>query len=207
YTSVIIIPIAAIGGLIRGYFQGIAKIEETAWSQLIEQTLRIAFITWMLPLFYVENSPALNAAFAMGITLLAEVASVCYLLFKYRQYHKRQKPQKRQQERYPFEPILAIALPASGSKLFGTFTWFLEPIIFLRALTVSGLSAVQATTLYGIISGVFIPLLLFPSFIPYALAVVLIPAVSSAIAANHVKKLQTRIQLALRLFSLSVSFA
>lgn len=207
YTSVIIIPIAAIGGLIRGYFQGIAKIEETAWSQLIEQTLRIAFITWMLPLFYVENSPALNAAFAMGITLLAEVTSVCYLLFKYRQYHKRQKTQKRQQERYPFEPILAIALPASGSKLFGTFTWFLEPIIFLRALTVSGLSAVQATTLYGIISGVFIPLLLFPSFIPYALAVVLIPAVSSAIAANHVKKLQTRIQLALRLSALTGTFA
>lgn len=207
YTSIIIIPIAAVGGLIRGYFQGITKIEETAWSQLLEQTLRIAFITWMLPIFYVDHSPALNAAFAMGITLLAEIASVSYLAYKYRQYRKRQTVQTTSRERYPLEPILSIALPASGSKLFGTFTWFLEPIIFLRALTVSGLSAVQATTLYGIISGVFIPLLLFPSFIPYALAVVLIPAVSSAIAANHVKKLQTRIQLALRLSAITGTFA
>lgn len=207
YTSIIIIPVAAFGSLIRGYFQGIARIEETAWSQLLEQTLRIALITWMLPLFYDENSSAWNAAFAMGITLLAEVACACYLWFKYRQHQKRQKTPRTQIARYPFEPILAIALPASGSKLFGTFTWFLEPIIFLRALTVSGLSAIQATTLYGVISGVFIPLLLFPSFIPYALAVVLIPAVSSAIAANHVQKLQTRIQLALRLSALTGTFA
>lgn len=207
YTSIIIIPIAAVGGLIRGFFQGITKIEETAWSQLLEQTLRIAFITWILPIFYVSEAPALNAALAMGITLLAELASVGYLAFKYRQYRKRQTVRVPSQESYPLEPILSIALPASGSRLFGTFTWFLEPIIFLRALTVSGLSAVQATTLYGIISGVFIPLLLFPSFIPYALAVVLIPAVSSAIAANHVKKLQIRIQLALRLSAITGTFA
>ena len=38
--------------LIRGYFQGIARIEETAWSQIIEQFFRIALITWLLPSSY-----------------------------------------------------------------------------------------------------------------------------------------------------------
>ncbi|MBO1912287.1 oligosaccharide flippase family protein, partial [Microvirga sp. 3-52] len=37
YAGIAIVPIAAIGGLIRGYFQGITRIEETAWSQIIEQ--------------------------------------------------------------------------------------------------------------------------------------------------------------------------
>ena len=49
YVGIAIVPIAAIGGLIRGYFQGIARIEETAWSQIIEQFFRIALITWLLP--------------------------------------------------------------------------------------------------------------------------------------------------------------
>ncbi len=206
YAGIAIVPIAAIGGLVRGYFQGIARLEETAWSQIIEQIFRIALITWMLPIILSADNHAMNAAYAMGITLLAEGISVLYLLFKYQQQKKRRK-QKRAKTRHPFEPILSIALPSSGSKLFGTFTWFLEPIIFLRALSMAGIGAVAATSLYGIISGVLVPLLLFPAFIPYALSVVLVPAVSGAAASSNKKKLQERIHLALRLSALTGAFA
>ena len=65
----------------------------------------------------------------------------------------------------------------------------------------------QPLSLYGIISGVLVPLLLFPSFIPYALSVVLIPAVSGAAASNNIKKLQERIHLSLRLSALTGTFA
>ena len=144
----------------------------------------------------------------MGITLLAEMVSVLYLLFKYRQQKKRSTESNRKKyKRYPMEPLLAIALPSSGSRLFGTFTWFLEPIIFLRALSLSGVTAVAATSLYGIISGVLVPLLLFPAFIPYALSVVLVPAVSGAAASNNIGKLQERIHLSLRLSALTGTFA
>lgn len=207
YAGIAIVPISAIGGLIRGYFQGIARIEETAWSQIIEQSLRIAFITWMLPLVFSTESNAVNAAYAMGITLLAELASVLYLYFKYSQQKNKRKTNLPEKKLYPFEPLLAVALPSSGSRLFGTFTWFLEPIIFLRALTMSGITAIAATSLYGIISGVLVPLLLFPSFIPYALSVVLVPAVSGAAASSNKKRLRDRIHLALRLSAITGSFA
>ncbi|ARD47012.1 stage V sporulation protein B [Sporosarcina sp. P37] len=207
YVAIAIVPIAAVGGLIRGYFQGIARIEETAWAQVIEQIFRILLITWMLPYILTPADPMMNAAYAMAVTFLAEVLSVLYLLFKYRQ-NLRTQPKKREKEtRYPMEPILEVALPSSGSRLFGTFTWFLEPIIFLRALSMAGVGTVAATSLYGVISGVLIPLLLFPAFIPYALSVVLVPAVSGAAASSNVKKLQERIHLALRLSALTGAFA
>lgn len=207
YAGVAIVPVAAIGGLIRGYFQGIVRIEETAWSQIIEQFLRIMLITWFLPIIFSSESNAVNAAYAMGITMLAEGASVLYLFFKYQQQKRRQALKNPDKKRYPFEPILEIALPSSGSRLFGTFTWFLEPIIFLRALTMSGITAIAATSLYGIISGVLVPLLLFPAFIPYALSVVLVPAVSGAVASSNRSKLQERINLALRLSAITGTFA
>jgi stage V sporulation protein B len=209
YAGIAIVPIAAIGGLIRGYFQGITRIEETAWSQIIEQFFRILLITWMLPFILSPDNMAMNAAYAMFITMLAEITSVLYLLFKYRQHRKRKENEKfeKKQKRYPFEPILEIALPSSGSRLFGTFTWFLEPIIFLRALSMSGITAIAATSLYGIISGVLIPLLLFPAFIPYALSIVLVPAVSGAAASSNNKKLKERIHLALRLSAITGTFA
>ncbi|MFJ7933555.1 oligosaccharide flippase family protein [Sporosarcina sp. NPDC096371] len=206
YVGIAIVPIAAIGGLIRGYFQGIARIEETAWSQIIEQFVRIALITWLLPYLLINGNTAMNAAYAMVVTLLAELVSLLYLFFKYQQKKKR-VPKDQKVKRYPMEPLLAIALPSSGSRLFGTFTWFLEPIIFLRALAMSGVTAVAATSLYGIISGVLIPLLLFPSFIPYALSVVLVPAVSGAVASTNKGKLQERIHLSLRLSALTGAFA
>ncbi|MFD1927323.1 oligosaccharide flippase family protein [Sporosarcina siberiensis] len=207
YAGIAIVPIAAIGGIIRGYFQGIARIEETAWSQIIEQFFRILLITSLLPFILSHESNAMNAAYAMIITLLAECTSVLYLLFKYRQHKKRTPTTVEKVQRYPFEPLLTIALPASGSRLFGTFTWFLEPIIFLRALSLSGITAVAATSLYGIISGVLVPLLLFPAFIPYALSVVLVPAVSGAAASANKAKLRERIHLALRLSALTGAFA
>ncbi len=207
YVGIAIVPIAAIGGLIRGYFQGIARIEETAWSQIIEQICRIMLITWLLPYLLVADNSALSAAYAMGITLIAEMLSVLYLLFKYRQQKRRVPKIQEKFKRYPMEPLLAIALPSSGSRLFGTFTWFLEPIIFLRALAFSGVSAVAATTLYGIVSGVLVPLLLFPAFIPYALSVVLVPAVSGAVASKNTSKLKERIHLSLRLSALTGTFA
>ncbi|MDW0109614.1 putative polysaccharide biosynthesis protein [Sporosarcina aquimarina] len=207
YVGVGIVPIAAIGGMIRGYFQGIARLEETAWSQIIEQFVRILLITWMLPYFLVDGNAALNAAIAMIITLLAEVASVFYLWMKYRKHKKTSRVSKNKDGHYPLGPLLSVALPSSGSRLFGTFTWFLEPIIFLRALAVSGITAAAATSLYGIISGVLIPLLLFPSFISYALSVVLVPAVSGASAAGNISKLQERIHLSLRLSALTGAFA
>ena len=207
YVAVAIVPIAAVGGLIRGYFQGISRIEETAWAQVIEQVFRIILITWMLPYILAPNDPMMNAAYAMAVTLLAEVVSVLYLLHKYRQQQKKMPKPQQKEPRYPMEPILEVALPSSGSRLFGTFTWFLEPIIFLRALSMAGVGTVAATSLYGVISGVLIPLLLFPAFIPYALSVALVPAVSGAAASSNVKKLQERIHLALRLSALTGAFA
>lgn len=207
YAGIAIVPIAAIGGLIRGYFQGIARIEETAWSQIIEQFFRIMLITWTLPIILSHDNHALNAGYAMLITLLAEAVSVLYLLFKYKQQRKKNAQQSTDKKRFPMEPILAVALPSSGSRLFGTFTWFLEPIIFLRALSLSGITAVAATSLYGVISGVLVPLLLFPAFIPYALSVVLVPAVSGAVASSNKQKLRDRIHLALRLSAITGAFA
>lgn len=203
YIGLITIPIAAFSSVLKGYFQGLAKVEETAWSQLIEQFLRIGLVTWFLPYIVIQDSPAETAAAAMMLALVAELVAFLYLWMKY----KRQKMKAAASDSYPSKPILQVALPSAGSRLFGSFTWFLEPIIFIRALSVAGVSAVAATSLYGVISGVFIPLLLFPAFIPYALSIVLVPAVSDARARSNKHMLQERVSLAMRVSAITGCFA
>ena len=167
---------------------------------MIEQLVRIMLISFALPFFVVPDNPELTAAYAMGIAALGELISFIYLFIHYSIKGKRPK-EGISYKSYPAMPLLRIAVPSAGSRLFGTFTWFLEPIVFLKALTLAGLTAAGATTLYGIISGVHIPLLLFPSFIPNALAIVLIPAVSDAVARSNRTLLNERIGVSLRLSS------
>lgn len=198
YVSLFTVPISMASALLKGLFQGLSRIGETAWSQTIEQVIRIAMITWLLPYGVIQDSPAKTAAFAMFITGLAEAVAFAYLYFHYlRAKHKGLILSSKGYS--SAKPILDIALPSTGSRLFGSFTWFLEPIVFLKALTLAGLTAAAATKQYGIISGVHIPLLLFPSFVPYALAVVLIPAVSDAVARGKQSLLRERVHIALRL--------
>lgn len=205
YIALGAVPIVVFSGLIRGYLQGIAVISATAWSQMIEQLVRILLISFALPFVIVPDNPELTAAYAMAITAIGEILSFIYLYIHYSIRKKR--PKNPSDKPYPAMPLLRIAVPSAGSRLFGTFTWFLEPIVFLKALTIAGLTAAGATTLYGIISGVHIPLLLFPSFIPNALAIVLIPAVSDAVARSNRTLLNDRIGVSLRLSSIIGAYA
>ncbi|WP_102691213.1 putative polysaccharide biosynthesis protein [Rummeliibacillus pycnus] len=206
YVSLFSVPLSIASALLKGLFQGLARIEETAWSQTIEQIIRIVLITWLLPYGVVQDSPTTTATYAMIITGLAELAALAYLYWKY--LNAKRKGLILSSKGYASsKPILRIALPSTGSKLFGSFTWFLEPIVFLKALTLAGFTASAATKQYGIISGVHIPLLLFPSFIPYALAVVLIPAVSDAVARGRQSLLRERVHIALRLSTIVGCFS
>ncbi|MEG0260800.1 MAG: oligosaccharide flippase family protein, partial [Lysinibacillus sp.] len=207
WIALITVPVAVGSGLFKSYLQGIAKISPTAWSQMLEQVVRIGFISFMLPFFATYNNSAVTAAAAMGITLLAEILAFIYLWIHYSLSKKRLGLNKKNAKPYPVAPMFKVALPSAGSKLFGSFTWFLEPIIFLKALTMAGLTAASATMLYGVISGVLVPLLLFPAFVPFALSIVLIPAVSDAVARSHTSLLQERISVSLRLSSLVGCFA
>ena len=206
YVSLFSVPLSIASALLKGLFQGLARIEETAWSQTIEQVIRIVLITWLLPYGVVQDSPTTTATYAMMVTGLAELAALAYLYWKY--LNAKRKGLILSSKGYaPSQPILKIALPSTGSRLFGSFTWFLEPIVFLKALTLAGFTASAATKQYGIISGVHIPLLLFPSFIPYALAVVLIPAVSDAVARGRQSLLRERVHIALRLSTIVGCFS
>ena len=202
WIALFAVPVSVGSGLLRAYLQGVAKITPTAWAQMLEQVVRIGFITFMLPFVAAYNNAAITAASAMGITLLAEVVAFLYLGVHYLISKKRLLTKKGEVQAYPSSPLLRIALPSAGSKLFGSFTWFLEPIIFLKALTTAGLTASAATILYGVISGVLVPLLLFPAFVSVALSIVLIPAVSDAIARKHNALIQERVSVSLRLSSL-----
>ncbi|GEN46432.1 stage V sporulation protein B [Alkalibacillus haloalkaliphilus] len=197
-----IIIIIAISSVLRGYFQGLQNMKPQATSQVIEQVVRIVFVViivkMMLP-YGITHA----AAGAMVSIVIGELVSLFYMYYCFKKHKKSiidltvHKGFKKM--RSTLNSILHIALPTAGTRLIGSTTYFLEPILVSQSLIIAGYTISESTKLYGQLAGYVLPLLLLPTFITHSLSVALIPSISEANALKHYQTVHYRIRQALRL--------
>lgn len=197
-----IVPIIAISSVLRGYFQGKQNMKPQSYSMVIEQVVRITcvalFIKLLLP-YGVEYA----AGGAMFSVILGEFASLLFMVYLF----KRKKTIK---VRYRFfsylkaskdtlKELFSIALPSTGSRMIGSLTHFLEPILVAQSLAIAGISTALATKQYGELTGYVMPLLFLPTFITQSLSVALVPSISEAEANQHRELIHYRIHQSIRI--------
>lgn len=205
-----IIPVVAISSVIRGYFQGRQNMKPAAYSQVLEQVVRItliAVLTKMFLPFGIEHA----AAGAMLAAVIGELMSLLYLLTAFKLKKKfplRKNFFKQMKSGKPiFQDLMGVGIPTLGSRLIGNLSWFLEPIVVAHSLAIAGVGAVIATKQYGSLTGLAMPLLFLPSFITYSLSTSLVPAISEANSNNDKKLIEYRLQQALRFVFLTGGLA
>lgn len=197
-----IIPIVAISSVLRGYFQGKQNMKPQSYAQVIEQIVRIScvafFVNILLP-YGVEFA----AAGAMFSVILGEFVSLCYMIYLF-------KRKKTVRIRYRFfsylktskntlKELFSIALPSTGSRMIGSISNFLEPILVAQSLALAGISTTVATKQYGELTGYVLPLLFLPTFITNSLSIALVPSISEAEANLNKKLIHYRIHQAIRI--------
>lgn len=196
-----IIPIVAVSSVIRGYFQGKQNMKPSAYSQIIEQIVRIALIAFMTQAF-LPYGIEYAAAAAMLSSVIGELASLLYMLtlFKLKKHFRLRKNffLSVSKGKDTLMQLFSIAIPSTGSRIIGNISWFLEPIVVAQSLAIAGLSTTLATKQYGELTGYALPLLMLPSFITYALSTSLVPAISEAQSIGNTKLVAHRLHQALR---------
>ncbi|WP_019377833.1 stage V sporulation protein B [Virgibacillus halodenitrificans] len=197
-----IIPIIAISSVLRGYFQGRQNMKPQSYSQVIEQIVRITcvafFVKLLLP-FGVEYA----AAGAMFSVILGEFVSLLYMLHMFKQ----KKIVKIRSQFFSYlktssqtlKELFSIALPSTGSRMIGSLTHFMEPILVAQSLAIAGISSSLATKQYGELTGYVLPLLFLPTFITQSLSVALVPSLSEADASSNNKLIHYRIHQSIRI--------
>lgn len=196
-----IVPIIAISSVIRGYFQGRQNMKPAAYSQMIEQVVRISLIALMTKAF-LPYGIEYAAAGAMLAAVIGELASLLYLMttFKLKKKFRVRKQFFKfvSSGKSTFNELMTVALPTTGSKMIGSVAWFFEPIVVAQSLALAGVAAAAATKQYGALTGFAMPLLMLPSFITYSLSTSLVPAISEANSQNNMRLIEYRLQQALR---------
>lgn len=188
-------PLIMLVGLsdgLKGYFVGIQKINVASFSNLIEQIGRISFS--LLMLYLTLPLGVIKATFFCLLALsIGEIWAIIFCLIKIKKYPLIDYPNTSGEKR----AILKMALPNTLSKLIGNFTYFLEPILYTLILSSLGYEVSEIQTNYTILDAYTIPLLTFISFLPAAIATVIIPSVSKASSLNNEKVIHYYIRKAL----------
>lgn len=199
-----IVPIVAISSIIRGYFQGKQNMTPTASSQIIEQVVRI-FTVLLLASYFLPMGVEYAASAAMVGVVIGELAGMMALVMHFRGARMRhlwagsRLHQAIKRHADTWKGLLRIALPVTSGRLIGSLTFWIEPIIVAQSLAIAGLATTAATAYYGQLQGMAIPLLTFPTFFTYSLAVSLVPAVAEAHAQKNWGLVHRRIHQSLRL--------
>src|SRR5699024_4504584 len=140
---------------------------------------------------------------AMISVILGEFISLLYMMYHFKQKktfklrHKIMPYLKSSQN--TLNELFSIALPSIGSRMIGSISHFLEPILVSQSLLIAGVSGTIATKQYGELTGYVLPLLFLPTFITNSLSIALVPSIAEAEAKKSEQLIHYRIHQSIRI--------
>ena len=172
------LPCIALSSVMDGYFTASGRVWKPTLVHLIEQLVSITCVMWFLSFAAAGDLEQSCAAVTAG----GACADVVSLLLMTAMYALDRRKYRRGGDTVPHltRRMLAVALPLAVSAYARTSLTTLEHLLIPRGLKSSGLSADRALAGYGIVHGMALPVVLFPSCLLYALADLLVPELTTA---------------------------
>ncbi len=174
-------PFCGITSCINGYYYGTKKTGVPATTQLIEQCVRVIVV--LLFASYAGNG---DGKITCEIAVLGLVAGeITSNIFNILSMVLKKEDAKACEIRTPrtkhiFRELMKLAVPLTSNRLLISILNSVESVMIPIMLRSAGLSTSQALSIYGILTGMAMPFLMFPSAITNSFSVLLLPTISEA---------------------------
>lgn len=189
-----VFPFAAIHSCICGYYFGQKETGLPARSQLIEQTVRIVSVM----LIYAAGSRqgiTFGVSLAVAGLVAGELASSLYclrVLSRQNDFAASRPSLIRLCRRVP--QLLLPSLPLTGNRVLLNLLQSIEAVSIPLKLRVSGMTGSEALSIYGVLTGMALPCILFPSAISNSISTMLLPEVAEIQALEDKKAFRSLIR-------------
>lgn len=173
YIISISLPFISMSSCINGYFSAVRNTIKPASDQILEQLLKVALISLFLNYFMPCGLEYICISMILG-NIISEIISFFYIYFLYKLDKKKfinYSPTKSFFEKR----ILDITLPVGLTSFIRSGLSTLKQILIPLGFEKHGNSCSQALANYGLISGMAMPLVLFPNIIVLSFSNLLIP--------------------------------
>lgn len=194
------LPFLAFSACYRGYFFAVRNVIKPTSAQVLEQIVRIFVTIQLIKSIKVDNIIFACSAATIGMTA-GEIISYFYILFLYA-IDKKYKSNRQKTDKLVAN-ILYISIPVAGTSYLNSALRLLENALIPIKLVASGMAVSSAMSIYGMIKGMVLPILFFPTSFLSSLATMLLPSLSSANAINNDKHITYTLSKVLHFTSIS----
>lgn len=173
------LPFSSIHGCIMGYCYGLKQTKIPAVSQLVEQITRILSVLCFY-LFAAKNHIPAGISIAAAGIAVGELFATFYSI---------RKLQKKQSDifrprlsaavfRSRFLELVPLSLPLTANRVLLSLLQGMEAVSIPGCLKLYNHSTTEALSIYGVLTGMALPCILFPSAITNSVSIMLMPTVA-----------------------------
>lgn len=190
-------PVSSIHSCVSGYFYGRKSAGFPAFSQLFEQLVRVGSVLFLCSSYLTGNpgrTPDISIA-VVGMVAGEITSAILSLLYLWHCFRKADKyagmakefpvPRKIFSITALFPELFLMAVPLSAGRIIQNLLQSIESIAIPDRLRMFGLDTASALSEYGILTGMSLPFILFPTALTGSIAVMLLPTVSEAQALHQ----------------------
>ncbi|MCI8580876.1 MAG: polysaccharide biosynthesis protein [Dorea sp.] len=191
-------PFASIHSCIVGYYLGLKETKIPAFSQLIEQLVRILSV-YLFYLAGIKNGTEFGISIAVGGLIAGEIASSMFCLktitkkTPYCQSLTKRITKLPEYVSYAGE-LLLLSAPLTASRVLLNLLQSIEAVSIPLKLQLHGMTVSQSLSTYGVLTGMALPCVLFPSAITNSVSTMLLPTVAEAQTLNRRQQMKNIIQ-------------
>lgn len=186
----LVTPFISISSIIKGYFWGKQNMFPYMLSNFIEQVTRLILITLFINKF-LSISLTHTISFIILVNAAGEVVSQLVMMYF---FPKNIRPSINDFNKNDIKKVMDICVPSTSSKIIGSISYFLEPIVLTNVLMYVGYSKDFIVYEYGVINAYAMSLLLMPQFFTQNMATSLVPELSKYYSLGNNEMCKKRIK-------------
>lgn len=193
------IPFSAVHSCINGYFYGTKKTGIPAASQLMEQITRVGCV-YGVSVFAISQgkTPSLSVA-VLGLVvgeLVSMIISIAAIYGCYIKEHSQHpgisalysaQSAGRSRMLPVYGSLLSMALPLTANRIVLNLLQSVESVSIPAQLRSYGYDTATALSVYGVLTGMAMPLIFFPNALTNSVAVLLLPVISESYALGDMR--------------------
>lgn len=188
------IPLGAVHSCINGYFYGIKKTGVPAVTQLLEQCCRVGCVYWVAAYAFAQGREVTINVAVLGLVVGEFFSMIVSLFAIYRSFHKSRNVSLLDYRTLKapgslscstitvYRSLLAMALPLTANRIVLNLLQSVEAVSIPARLRMYGYDNTTALSVYGVLTGMAMPLIFFPNALTNSVAVLLLPTISEAYA-------------------------
>ena len=171
------VPLECIHSCINGYYYGKQKANIPAFGQCVEQVFRVLGVYLIYRLCTARGMELNETHAAIGL-LLGEAASTLYFITMI-SLEKFARPGAAQIVGAG-KHLISMSYPITLNRVSLSMLGGLENTFIPQRLVAFGFTSSEALSIYGVFSGMAMPVIFFPNVLSNSVAVMLLPTISKA---------------------------